>query len=193
MHACKTRILEYSWMSEIAWQNSSSLFRKIMTAIQTGSYLKFWTYQRSFGLFFNWMTMSMKHFWLGSALEFSTNLFFCQVCDGACFYTQCRSCASGKVPKSEDVYSPSKLLSLIFTTVATFSESLETYIYSFEYILLTVFAIHGIYFVGNLAILCWLCSASGTLFLTKLMLKNGPLPLLYPSFEWCLQTWIKQR
>ena len=65
-------------------------------------------------------------------------------------------------------------LSLIFTTVATFSESPETYIYSFEYILLTVFAIHGIYFVGNLAILCWLCSASGTLFLTKLMLKNGP-------------------
>ena len=109
MHVSKTGILEYSWMSEIAWQNSSSLFRKIMTAIQTGSYLKFWTYQGSFGLFFNWMTMSMKHFWLGSALEFSTNLFFCQVCDGACFYTQCRSCASGKVPKSEDVYSPCKV------------------------------------------------------------------------------------
>ena len=45
-----------------------------------------------------------------------------------------------------------KFLSLIFTTVATFSESLETYIYCFESILLTVFAIHGIYFVGNLAI-----------------------------------------
>ena len=30
------------------------------------------------------------------------------------------------------------------TTVATFSESPETYIYSFEFILLTLFAIHGI-------------------------------------------------
>ena len=94
--------------------------------------------------------MSMKHFWLGSALEFSTKLFFCQVCDGACFYTQCHSCASGKVLKSEDVYSPCQsFLILIFTTVATFSESPETCIYSFEFILLTVFAIHGIYFVGN--------------------------------------------
>ena len=96
-----------------------------------------------------------------------------------CFYTQCRSCASGKVPKSEDVYSPCKLLSLFFTTVATFSESPETYIYSFEFILLTVFAIHGIYFVGNLALSCWLCSASGTLFFLQRM---DYLPLLLSKF-----------
>ena len=47
------------------------------------------------------------------------------------------------------LFSMQSFLSLIFTTVATFSERPETYIYSFEF---TVFAIHDIYFVGNLAI-----------------------------------------
>jgi len=40
-------------------------------------------------------------------------------CDGVCFHTQCRSCASGQVPKSEDLYPPWTIL--VFTTVAIFS------------------------------------------------------------------------
>ena len=43
------------------------------------------------------------------------------VCDGVCFHTQCRSCASGQVPKSEDLYPPWKVSILVFTTVAIFS------------------------------------------------------------------------
>ena len=43
------------------------------------------------------------------------------VSDGVCFHTQRCSCASGQVPKSEDLYPQWKVSILVFTTVAIFS------------------------------------------------------------------------
>ena len=63
-----------------------------------------------------------------------------------CFYTQCHSCASGKVPKSEDVYSPCKLLSL-FSTVAVlniFAWPLRTLKTQFLEFLKLLYSFHSI-------------------------------------------------
>ena len=121
------------------------------------------------------------------------DLFFSDfhVCDGASFHTQCCCCASGQVLKSEDVSSPCKVLILVFTTVAIFSKVWRLRYTVLSVFLLTVFAIHGMYFGCTLAVPCWLCSASGTLHLLIWFRRMDYLPLFHPNF-WMPQTFVPE-